>query len=45
MRTNKEYLEMAQEIDGMDRDVTTWEADFIDSVLSRLRGGGGISVK
>jgi len=33
----REHLEMAEEIDRMERDVTSWEADFLDSILKRLR--------
>lgn len=38
-----ELLEMAQELDGMDRSVTSWEADFLESVLVRLREGRGLT--
>ena len=29
-------LEIVQELDAMEVDVTPWEADFLDSVLKRL---------
>jgi hypothetical protein len=38
-------LEMAEAIDGMERSVTSWEAEFLDSVLVRLREGRSISEK
>jgi len=31
------HLEMAEALDGMERAVSSWEADFIESVLIRLR--------
>ena len=34
-----ELLEIAQEIDGMDRDVTSWEASFLQEMLNKLRAG------
>jgi hypothetical protein len=36
-------LEMAKELDGMERDVTSWEADFLNSILTRLDRGLPIS--
>lgn len=30
------HLEMAQELDQMDRDVTSWEAGFLDDILRQL---------
>ncbi|MGH9391937.1 MAG: hypothetical protein ACRD1Z_20230 [Vicinamibacteria bacterium] len=36
---SRRHLEMAQELDGMERDVTSWEAGFLDTVLKRLREG------
>jgi len=41
----EEALELAQELDGMERDVTSWEADFLASVLPLLREGRGLSEK
>lgn len=41
----EEALELAQELDGMERDVTSWEADFLSSILPRLREGHGLSEK
>jgi len=38
-------LEMAVALDGMDRDVSSWEADFLESVLLRLNDGRPISPK
>ena len=32
----KKQLEMVKELDGMERDVTEWEASFLDSVLKQL---------
>lgn len=32
-----DYLEMAKELDGMDRDVTSWESGFLDSVLRAFK--------
>ncbi len=40
---SEEYLEMAQDLDGMDEDVTSWEANFLDSILTHLRNGGRLS--
>ena len=34
-----ELLELAQELDGMDRDVTHWEAGFLQNILNQLRAG------
>ena len=42
---NAELLEMAQELDGMERSVSSWEADFLESVLTRLREGRDLSEK
>lgn len=39
------HLEMAQALDSMERDVTSWEADFIESVLKRLKAGRPLSPK
>lgn len=38
--TVNEALELAEELDNMERDVTTWEADFLESILKRLREDG-----
>lgn len=43
--TPEEALDIAQELDGMDREVSSWEADFLSSVLPRLRDGRGLSEK
>jgi len=40
-----EALEIAEELDGMDRDVTSWEADFLANILPLLRQGRGVSEK
>jgi hypothetical protein len=34
---------MAKELDSMDRDVTSWEADFLESVMKALRAGQPLS--
>ena len=34
---------MARKIDTMDRDVTSWEADFLDSILSAIDQGKHLS--
>lgn len=39
------HLEMAQALDSMERDVTSWEAGLLDSVLKRLRAGHPLSPK
>jgi hypothetical protein len=31
------YLDLARRLDEMDRDVTTWESDFLDRILRKLR--------
>lgn len=31
------HLAMAEALDRMERDVTSWEADFLDSILKQLR--------
>lgn len=38
-------LEMAEAIDKMDADCSTWEGEFLESVLRRLRAGQGLSEK
>jgi hypothetical protein len=39
-----ELLEMAQELDGMERDLeTTWEVDFLENMLTLLRNGQSLS--
>ncbi len=40
-----ELLDMAEELDGMERSVTTWEAGFLESVLELLREDIRISPK
>ena len=35
--------EMAKALDGMDRDLPTWEANFLDSILKRLGRGGTLT--
>lgn len=37
--------EMARELDAMERDVTSWEASFLESVLSVLAAGRRLSTK
>lgn len=39
------HLEMAEELDGMERDVTSWEADFLEKILEILRFGLQLSPK
>lgn len=34
---SERHLEMARALDGMEQDVTSWEADFLDSVLRQLQ--------
>lgn len=36
---------MAEDLNKMDRDLGSWEADFHDSVLQRLRAGQDLSEK
>ena len=38
-------LEVAQKIDGLEQDVTSWEADYLDSILKRLRSGVKLTEK
>lgn len=38
-----ELLELAQELDGMDRDVNHWEATFLQDILNQLRVGETLS--
>ncbi len=39
-----ELLEMAQELDGMERDLgTSWEVDFLENMLTLLRSGQNLS--
>lgn len=39
------HLLIAQELDRMERDVTSWEAGFLESVLKRLNRGNAITDK
>ena len=39
------HLEMAKAIDGMERDVTSWEADFLNSILDSLSFGLALTQK
>lgn len=39
------HAEMARQLDSMERDVTSWEASFLDSVLKCLRGGRPLGEK
>ena len=39
------HLEMAKELDGMERDVTSWEADFLNSILEKLNFGLALTEK
>lgn len=41
----KTLLEMAKELDEMDRDVTGGEADFLDRVLRILKADGKLTPK
>ncbi len=41
----EEHLEMAEELDSMALDVTSWEAEFLESVLGLLREGSPLSPK
>lgn len=34
------HLEMAEALDSMERNVSSWEADFLESVLKRLKDDG-----
>ena len=43
--TREEQLGIAEDLDGMEEDVTTWEATFLESVLVQLRAGRGLSDK
>lgn len=40
-----ELLKMAETLDAMDTDVTSWEAGFLDSTLKALRAGWTITAK
>lgn len=35
--TLQKHLDLALELDRMDEDVTSWEADFLQSIIARLR--------
>lgn len=37
--------EMLHFLDTMDRDVSSWEAEFLDSVMKQRRAGGTLSPK
>jgi hypothetical protein len=37
------HRDMARELDSMDRDVTSWEANFLESVMKALRAGRALS--
>lgn len=39
------HLETAEALDGMEEDVTEWEAGFLDSILKQLRAGRALSQK
>lgn len=39
------FLEMAEELDGMDRDVTSTEADLLEEILNTLRAGRELKPK
>ena len=43
--TTEDALDLAQQLDGLDRDVSSWEADFLSSILPRLRNGGTLTEK
>lgn len=38
-------VEIAKELDAMERSVTSWEASFLDSILTRLSRGYPLSDK
>lgn len=44
-RKRGNHAELAKELDHMEEDVTSHEADLLDSVLKILRGGGTLSPK
>lgn len=41
----EEHLELAKELDGMEREISSWEVDFLENVLKRLRAGRSLSAK
>ncbi len=34
-----EFLDMAEELDGMDKSLNSWEATFLEDMLTKLRNG------
>ncbi len=38
-----EFLDMAEELDGMDRSLNTWEAQFLEDMLTKLRNGENLT--
>lgn len=42
---DKDPLSLANELDSMDRDLTSKEADFLESVLKTLRAGKPLAPK
>ena len=40
----RELLEMAEELDGMDRNVSSWEANFLQDMLNKLRAGEALTI-
>lgn len=38
-----DLLEMAKELDTMDRSLNAWEAEFLETILTRLREGRTIT--
>ena len=40
----RELLEMAEELDGMDCDVSSWEANFLQEMLNKLRAGKTLTI-
>ena len=38
-------LERAEALDAMDQDVTSWESEFLETVLVSLRKGHGLTQK
>ncbi len=38
-----ELLEMAEELDGMDKSLNSWEIQFLEDMLKRLREGENLT--
>lgn len=41
----KDYPQAVKSLDGMGRDVTTWESEFLETCVSMLAGGKVLSKK